>query len=165
MNILHQWDLQQPAGISKSDFHAQASSDPRQLSVYSTSTMATVRSVDHAFSNGTQAGASASAAASPGGMTNGEKAVLGELSSRDEQKGAAVHVRIGSLHLVCLLILRVFQSFDPDATPEQKAEAAGKAKTQLEGLPGAHRRKDINDMAGRGTSGSQLALHRILTCS
>jgi hypothetical protein len=43
---------------------------------------------DHAYPNGDVS----AAAASPGGMTNGEKAVIGELLHQDQDKGAAVHV-------------------------------------------------------------------------
>ncbi|KAL7422727.1 Tricalbin-2 [Cryptotrichosporon argae] len=56
-----------------------------------------------------------------GGMTGAEKAGVSSLLAADAANGASVH------------------SFDPDATPEQKAAAAGKAKEQLAALPGAHR--------------------------
>ncbi|EIW70089.1 hypothetical protein TREMEDRAFT_71520 [Tremella mesenterica DSM 1558] len=77
--------------------------------------MSTVKAVDHALVNGASSPASASAA-SPGGMTNDEKVAVGGMIARDERKGANVH------------------AFDPDASPAQKAAAAGQAKAQL-GIP------------------------------
>lgn len=44
---------------------------------------------DHAYPNGS---AIPTGNASADGMTNGEKAVVGELVQQDEDKGAAVHV-------------------------------------------------------------------------
>ena len=45
------------------------------------------------------------------------------------------------------------QSFDPDATPEQKAAAAGKARSQLQAVPGAERLKQrAKDQGGRAVT-------------
>lgn len=69
--------------------------------------MSAPRSTDYGSVNGRPLGngtqhsqppLSGAAAASGGGMTNDEKAAVGGLVARDENKGAAVHVR------VCLVI-------------------------------------------------------------
>ena len=87
--------------------------------------------------------------ASPGGMTNDEKAAVAVLTVQDINKGAAVHVGlfawfIKRKKLIC------DQSFDPDATPEQKAAEAGKAKDQLAALPGTHLKHENKALSGRG---------------
>jgi len=43
------------------------------------------------------------------------------------------------------------KEFDPDATPEQKAAAAGIAKAQLVAIPGIDRLKHVKE-EGRGQS-------------
>lgn len=59
----------------------------------------------------------------------GQEVVSGMLK-RDEAKGAAVH------------------SFDPDASPAEKAAAAGKARDQLTSV----KQKDAADGGARGTA-------------
>jgi len=58
--------------------------------------MSGVTANDFALPNGSNANATA---ADPGGMTNEEKQSVGGLLSRDEAKGAAVHVTYS--HLSC----------------------------------------------------------------
>lgn len=69
--------------------------------------------------------------ADPGGMTQDEKSLVSGLLKKDEAKGAAVHVsdEVGSM--------ADDKAFNPDASPEEKAAAAGQAKAQLSALPGA----------------------------
>nr|XP_018259792.1 uncharacterized protein I303_07863 [Kwoniella dejecticola CBS 10117]OBR81950.1 transmembrane protein [Kwoniella dejecticola CBS 10117] len=80
-----------------------------------------LKSVDHAAPNGTTAppipaeGGELSEAA-PGGMANGLKSAVGRIATLDAVKGAPVH------------------TFDPDASPEQKAASKAQAKASL-GLP------------------------------
>lgn len=45
------------------------------------------------------------------------------------------------------------QSFDPDATPAEKAAAAGQARNALAGVPGAERLKHVKEtLEGHGES-------------
>ncbi|WVW80773.1 hypothetical protein I302_102759 [Kwoniella bestiolae CBS 10118] len=72
--------------------------------------MADPKPIDHALPDGQTTDAS------PGGMTNDVKAAVGQMAASDLSRGANVHM------------------FDPDATPEQKAESKAQAKASL-GLP------------------------------
>jgi hypothetical protein len=57
--------------------------------------MASIQAIDHAFPNGN--GTTSAADAGAGGMTNNEKAAVSGLLARDENKGAAIHVRYSEL--------------------------------------------------------------------
>lgn len=121
--------------------------------------MAGVTAIDHATPNGKGGsnGDANAANADPGGMTNDEKQAVGGLLRRDEDRGAAVHVRcpFSQLFRADLSLTIISQAFDPDATPEQKAAAAGKARAALAPVAGAEKLKQRvkgEDLGGRGES-------------
>ncbi|KAK4689249.1 hypothetical protein P7C73_g857, partial [Tremellales sp. Uapishka_1] len=89
--------------------------------------MAAVASYDYAASNGNGAPKE-----TVGRLNDAEKSAVAGIVAKDENKGAPV--------------------FNPDATPEQKAAAAGKAKSQLAALPGAHLHNEASEKGGRAVT-------------
>ncbi|ORX40969.1 C2 domain-containing protein [Kockovaella imperatae] len=89
-----------------------------------------IKSLDHALGSHKSNDV---ASTNPAASTTAEGPTVGGLLKADAERGAAVH------------------AFDPDATPEEKAAAAGKARAQLQAIPGTehlkHRRSALGGRA------------------